>query len=73
MEMGASTMIFALVNIVLLLGMVLAVIALGIYLMRKNSSRQKCAACGKKIPADANLCPYCGQRKLQNSEEREQK
>ena len=48
MELSTSTIIFGIINILLLLAMVVGVVALIVYLMRRNSGERKCSACGKK-------------------------
>ena len=61
MELSTSTIFLGIINVLLLLAMVVGVVALIVYLMRRNSGERKCSACGKKAPADARVCPYCGE------------
>lgn len=37
------------------------------------SPMMKCKACGKKISADAEVCPYCGKKDPTKYTEKEQK
>ena len=39
----------------------------------KQSDEQFCSSCGKPIKIKAELCPYCGVRQNQNSNEKSQK
>ena len=61
MEISTSTFIFGIINLLLLLVVVVGVVALIVYRMRRNSGQRKCSACSKKVPADAKVCPYCGE------------
>lgn len=61
MEMNTSTVIFSMINVGILLAMVIGAVCLIVALTRRNKER-KCPACKKKIPQQANVCPYCGER-----------
>lgn len=37
-----------------------AIAAFMLFLVGMRSIQDTCSNCNKKIPADANLCPYCG-------------
>lgn len=69
MHMNPTTTIFAFFNFLLLAAMVVGVIALGIWLSRRNSGGHKCQACGRRIPADGQICPYCGEKLQQGGRE----
>ena len=61
MEINTSTVIFSIINWGILLAIVIGAVCLIVALNRRNKGR-KCVACGKSIPKDANVCPYCGER-----------
>lgn len=60
MEMNMATTIFAIINLGILLAIVIGAVCLIVALTRRGKAR-KCAACGKSIPKEANVCPYCGE------------
>ena len=35
-------------------------VALGLYLGNKSKKSLSCRSCGRPIPPNANVCPYCG-------------
>lgn len=69
MSVSPTATIFAILNFLLLAAMVVGVAALVVYLSRRNSSGQKCRACGRRIPADGRICPYCGEKLQQGRRE----
>lgn len=62
MSIDFSTFIFAGINLILLLSVLIGAVLLGICLLRRDGTGVKCSSCGRKIPRDANICPYCGQK-----------
>lgn len=64
MAISTSTIILGIINVLLLLAMVVGMVALVVYLMGRRSGERKCSACGKKAPAGAKVCPYCGKKLL---------
>lgn len=61
MEMNTSTVIFSIINFGILLAAVVGVGCLLVALNRRSKGR-KCLTCGKQVPKEANVCPYCGER-----------
>lgn len=58
MELDIATFLMAIVNLFILAAMVGGVIFLVLYVRRKSEHR--CPDCHKKVPADGQVCPYCG-------------
>lgn len=58
MELDIATFLMAIVNLFILAAMVGGVIFLVLYVRRKSGHR--CPDCHKKVPADGQVCPYCG-------------
>lgn len=63
MSINPATAIFAGLNFIVLLSIIVGAILLVVCLLRRNRGGVKCLSCGKRIPQDANMCPYCGQKR----------
>jgi len=59
MEISATTSLFAVANLIILICGLAVVIVLAVCFVRSNR-RRKCSNCGRTIPTDAQVCPYCG-------------
>ncbi|MFR6292198.1 MAG: hypothetical protein ACLUKQ_12205 [Peptococcaceae bacterium] len=60
MDLNITTFLIAIVNLFILAAVIGAAIFLVFYVQRKSGHR--CPDCHKKVPADGQVCPYCGKQ-----------
>lgn len=58
MDLDIATLLMAIINLFILAAVVGGGIFLVLYVRRKSEHR--CPDCHKKVPADGQVCPYCG-------------
>ena len=60
MDLNITTFLIAIVNLFILA----AVIGAAIFLvfMCSGKAEHRCPDCHKKVPADGQVCPYCGKQ-----------